>query len=78
MSLSLLKNKLIIGNFVDIIEFEEDGTLISGFVSGLGTKKHGFHVHEFGDLSDGCKSCGGHFNPYGVSFRNTLMTQITV
>jgi Cu-Zn family superoxide dismutase len=25
---------------------------------------HGFHVHEYGDLSDGCESMCMHFNPY--------------
>lgn len=25
--------------------------------------KHGFHIHETGNLSDGCKSCCSHFNP---------------
>ena len=28
--------------------------------------KHGFHIHTYGDLSDGCASMGGHFNPYGM------------
>ena len=25
--------------------------------------KHGFHIHETGNLSNGCKSCCSHFNP---------------
>jgi len=28
-----------------------------------GGKVHAIHIHEFGDLTQGCKSCGGHFNP---------------
>lgn len=37
---------------------------IKGEVSGLKEGKHGFHIHEFGDLTDGKgMSAGGHFNP---------------
>ena len=28
---------------------------------------HGFHVHQYGDLSDGCMSMCAHFNPNGCS-----------
>ncbi|XP_046361343.2 superoxide dismutase [Cu-Zn]-like [Haliotis rufescens] len=28
---------------------------------------HGFHAHALGDLSNGCASLGGHFNPFGTN-----------
>jgi Cu-Zn family superoxide dismutase len=51
------------------IKFEPkgEGMRIYGEVKGLSAGKHGFHVHQFGDLSDTSKgeSAGGHFNPHG-------------
>ena len=41
-------------------------TLIKGTITGLEPGLHGFHIHEFGDMSEGCKSMGGHYNPDGV------------
>ena len=41
-------------------------TKIYGRVIGLEPGEHGIHIHEFGDLSDGCDSAGGHYNPDGV------------
>lgn len=29
--------------------------------------QQGFHIHEFGDLSDGCNSACAHYNPFGKS-----------
>jgi len=45
---------------------EGQGTVIVGRITGLEPGEHGFHIHEFGDLTDGCESAGGHYNPDDV------------
>ncbi len=51
-------------------------TIIKGIIKGLTPGKHGFHIHEYGDLSDGCASAGGHYNPDGVDHGNIVQGHV--
>eukprot|EP00092_Neocalanus_flemingeri_P000591 GFUD01000628.1.p1 GENE.GFUD01000628.1~~GFUD01000628.1.p1 ORF type:complete len:241 (-),score=63.39 GFUD01000628.1:249-971(-) len=37
-----------------------------GNITGLTPGHHGFHIHQLGDTSQGCKSMKGHFNPFQI------------
>lgn len=56
-------------NVKGTITFTQEGdkaaTSVTGSVSGLKPGEHGFHIHEFGDYTNGCVSAGSHFNPNG-------------
>lgn len=38
---------------------------IEGIVDGLTPGNHGYHIHQYGNLSNGCQSTGAHYNPKG-------------
>jgi Cu-Zn family superoxide dismutase len=52
-----------------LVTFEQSAnggpTTIKAKFNNLPKGQHGFHIHQFGDLSNGCVSAGAHFNPHG-------------
>ncbi|XP_069750081.1 copper chaperone for superoxide dismutase isoform X2 [Narcine bancroftii] len=48
---------------VRFLQLSEQQCIIEGTIDGLHPGLHGLHVHEFGDITNSCLSCGGHYNP---------------
>ncbi|KAM4051883.1 extracellular superoxide dismutase [Cu-Zn]-like [Anomaloglossus baeobatrachus] len=40
---------------------------IEGFPMDVNQTSRAIHIHSYGDLSNGCDSTGGHFNPYSLN-----------
>uniref|UniRef100_A0A4W3I900 Superoxide dismutase copper/zinc binding domain-containing protein n=1 Tax=Callorhinchus milii TaxID=7868 RepID=A0A4W3I900_CALMI len=63
-------------NIIGYILFKQDEAKnkVKGFFSLDGfpkvTSVHAIHIHQFGDLTYGCKSTSKHFNPYNVKHPN--------
>ncbi|KAG8536189.1 hypothetical protein GDO81_026934, partial [Engystomops pustulosus] len=55
----------LVQGVVRFLQVSESTCIIDGTVDGLSAGLHGIHIHEYGDLSMGCESCGGHYNPEG-------------
>jgi len=52
-----------------VVHFKDTGkgVEIKYNITGLSDGEHGFHIHEYGDLTDGCQSACAHFNPFGTT-----------
>lgn len=60
---TLYKGNEAVGDITFMQEQDGGAVKLSGTVSGLTPGKHGFHVHEKGDVRNECVAAGGHFNP---------------
>jgi len=65
----LVNKDLNINGFVTLHEdIANSVTVIEVHITGLKPNSiHGFHIHEAGDLREGCKSLCSHWNPYGAT-----------
>ncbi|XP_073966668.1 copper chaperone for superoxide dismutase-like [Choristoneura fumiferana] len=55
-------------SILGVIRLQQQGAALAadGSVDGLPPGKHGLHLREAGDLSQGCAGLGGHYNPAGA------------
>lgn len=61
-AIAVLNDK--IKGYVVFTETKNNKVKVSINLTGVPKGYHGFHIHETGNLLEGCKSCKSHFNPY--------------
>ncbi|KAK4482665.1 hypothetical protein RD792_009830 [Penstemon davidsonii] len=66
-AVAVLKGTSTVEGVVTLTQEDEGPTTVNVRITGLTPGKHGFHLHEFGDTTNGCISTGPHFNPNGLT-----------
>uniref|UniRef100_Q5EEY7 Superoxide dismutase [Cu-Zn] n=1 Tax=Lilium hybrid cultivar TaxID=156531 RepID=Q5EEY7_9LILI len=62
-AVAVLKGNSQVEGVVTLIQDDDGPTKVQVRVTGLNPGPHGFHLHEYGDTTNGCISTGAHFNP---------------
>ncbi|CAI0398079.1 unnamed protein product [Linum tenue] len=66
-AVAVLKGTSSVEGVVTLTQEEDGPTTVSVRITGLTPGSHGFHLHEYGDTTNGCISTGPHFNPNGLT-----------
>ncbi len=61
----VLNNQAGVTGTVKFTQQEGKKVRIQAELSGLTPGLHGFHIHEWGNLTNGCMTAGPHYNPHG-------------
>ncbi|XP_050815829.1 copper chaperone for superoxide dismutase isoform X3 [Gopherus flavomarginatus] len=64
-AVAMMSGSSLVQGVVRFLQVSPEKCLIEGTIDGLEPGLHGLHVHEFGDVTNSCDSCGDHFNPDG-------------
>ncbi|GAV69945.1 Sod_Cu domain-containing protein [Cephalotus follicularis] len=62
-AVAVLKGNSNVQGVVTLTQDDDGPTTVNARVTGLTPGPHGFHLHEYGDTTNGCISTGAHFNP---------------
>ncbi|KHN38703.1 superoxide dismutase [Cu-Zn], chloroplastic [Glycine soja] len=62
-AVAVLKGTSAVEGVANLIQEDDGPTTVSVRITGLTPGLHGFHLHEYGDTTNGCISTGAHFNP---------------
>ncbi|XP_022756630.1 superoxide dismutase [Cu-Zn], chloroplastic [Durio zibethinus] len=62
-AVAVLKGDSKVEGVVTLTQEDDGPTTVNVRVTGLTPGPHGFHLHEYGDTTNGCMSTGAHFNP---------------
>ncbi|XP_072116677.1 superoxide dismutase [Cu-Zn]-like isoform X2 [Mobula birostris] len=63
-AICVLKGSGEVTGTVNLEQAEDGSVTVKGCITGLTPGKHGFHVHAYGDNTNGCISAGPHYNPF--------------
>ncbi|PWA92588.1 Superoxide dismutase [Artemisia annua] len=66
-AVDVLKGTSSVEGVVTLTQENDGPTTVNVKITGLTPGPHGFHLHEFGDTTNGCISTGPHFNPNGLT-----------
>ena len=54
-----------VSGVVKYTQVEGEKVKVHAEIKGLTPGLHGFHIHQYGNLTEGCKTAGPHYNPFG-------------
>ncbi|KAK4286407.1 hypothetical protein QN277_002967 [Acacia crassicarpa] len=66
-AVAVLKGSSAVEGVVTLTQEDDGPTTVNVRVTGLTPGPHGFHLHEYGDTTNGCISTGAHFNPNNMT-----------
>ncbi|XP_010557368.1 PREDICTED: superoxide dismutase [Cu-Zn], chloroplastic [Tarenaya hassleriana] len=66
-AVAVLKGTSQVEGVVTLTQGDDGPTTVNVRITGLTPGPHGFHLHEYGDTTNGCISTGAHFNPNSMT-----------